>query len=146
MVEQNAQGAGEKEASHRIVSDKFKMVDKPLDFSFLKLDNINSLIKEPQRSGTRKPIPEDEDEEDTKKNENLPAAAETDKHEEAKEKDKERIIKAPQTNEIQKILTNNNISLMTNKNNFASNKRSEDAKVETKKKIVITKETQILFL
>jgi hypothetical protein len=30
---------------------------------------------------------------------------------------------------------------MTNKNNFASNKRSEDAKVETKKKIVVTKET-----
>jgi hypothetical protein len=76
----------------------------------------------------------------------LPAATETDKHEEAKEKDKERVIKAPQTNEIQKILTNNNISLMTNKNNFSANKRNEDAKVETKKKIVITKETQILFL
>jgi hypothetical protein len=35
---------------------------------------------------------------------------------------------------------------MTNKNNFANNKRADDAKVEAKKKIVITKETQILFL
>jgi hypothetical protein len=70
MVEQNAK-TQEKE-SNRIVSDKFKMVDKPLDFSFLKLDNINSLIKEPCRGGLRKPIPEDEDEEDTKKNDNLP--------------------------------------------------------------------------
>ena len=68
MVEQNAQAAGEKEASNRIVSDKYKMVGKPLDFSFLKLDNINSLIKEPCRGGMRKPIPEDEDEEERSNN------------------------------------------------------------------------------
>ena len=71
------------------------MVDKPLDFSFLKLENVVSLIKEPCRGGKRKPIPEDDDEEDTKIKDNLPTATETDKHEDAKEKDKERVIKAP---------------------------------------------------
>jgi len=39
----------------------------PLDFSFLKLQEVQSLRKENPRAGKRKPIEKDEDEEDTKK-------------------------------------------------------------------------------
>jgi len=42
----------------------------PLDFSFLKLENIEALKKEEPRSGKRKPIEESDDEEEQKKNEN----------------------------------------------------------------------------
>jgi len=39
----------------------------PLDFSFLKLQEVQSLRKERPRAGKRKPIEKDEDEEDQKK-------------------------------------------------------------------------------
>lgn len=41
---------------------------QPLDFSFLKLQDVQSLKKERPRAGKRKPIEKDEDEEDAKKN------------------------------------------------------------------------------
>ena len=40
----------------------------PLDFSFLKLEDVLSLRKKRPRGGKRKPIEKDEDEEDGKKN------------------------------------------------------------------------------
>jgi len=43
---------------------------KPLDFSFMKIDNVNKLRKEHARGGLRKEIVQSEDEEDAKKNEN----------------------------------------------------------------------------
>ena len=39
----------------------------PIDFSFLKLQDVQSLRKERPRAGKRKPIEKDEDEEDSKK-------------------------------------------------------------------------------
>jgi len=43
------------------------MLAKPLDFSFLKINNIAILKKEDCRSGKRKKIPESDEEEDAKK-------------------------------------------------------------------------------
>ena len=44
-----------------------KAVAKPLDFSFLKIDNIHKLKQELPRGGRRKPIIESDDEEESKK-------------------------------------------------------------------------------
>lgn len=79
------------------------MLAKPLDFSFLKINNILILKKEDCRSGKRKKIPESDEEEDAKKDTNAPVVEEN-KQDEAKEKEKERVIKAPQTNAISSLL------------------------------------------
>jgi len=57
-------------AQETVVKSSYTVSDKPLDFSFLKLTEINQLKKEMQRSGKRKPIAESEEEDDVKKNEN----------------------------------------------------------------------------
>lgn len=44
--------------------------DKPLDFSYLKLQDVFALRKEKARAGHRKPVEKEEDEEDTKKESN----------------------------------------------------------------------------
>lgn len=80
------------------------MLAKPLDFSFLKINKIMDLKKENCRgNGKRKPIPASDEEEDTKKDTNV-AVVEENKQDEAKEKEKERVIKAPQTNAISSLL------------------------------------------
>ena len=79
--------------------------DKPLDFSFLHLQDVVSLRKErPRPGGKRKPIEKDDDEEDTKKND-LNGLAGEDKGEggDAKDKKENLIIKntsIPQVNTI----------------------------------------------
>jgi hypothetical protein len=112
----------------------------------LKIANILDLRKEPCREpgSKRKTPPLSDEEEDAKKDTNAPVVEEN-KQDEAKEKEKERVIKAPQTNAISALLTTNNVSLMANKGNFASRK-SEDTKVEAKKKIVVREECRTLFL
>ena len=70
-----------------------------------------------------------------KQNEQVQQSIE-EKHEEQKEKVTERTIKAPQTNTIAQILMTNNISLTSKSTSFAGRK-AEDAKVETKKKMVV---------
>lgn len=60
---------------------------KPLDFSFLKLTDIAQLRKEVQRGGNRKKIPESDDEEDMKKNENANPIAQLDASEDRKEQE-----------------------------------------------------------
>lgn len=141
MVEGNAKAT--ESADTRIIAS-YKAVAKPLDFSFLKIDNIHKLKQELPRSGKRKPVIESDDEEESKKNENVVASTE-EKHEDIKEKEKERIVKAPQTSQIAVILATNNVSLTNNKNTFAGRK-NEDTKVEAKKKIVVQEETVTLFL
>jgi len=51
---------------------------------------------------------------------------------------KERVIRAPQTQQINQILMNNNISLQNSKNPMGGRK-VEETKTETKKKIIIHK-------
>jgi len=55
------------------------------------------------------------------------------------------VIKAPQTQQINSILLNNNISLQS-KQGPMGGRKVEEAKTETKKKIVVRKQTQSLFL
>ena len=62
---------------------------KPLDFSFLKLQDVLSLKKERPREGKRKPIEKDEDEEDSKNKDLNPALedkGDADKPKDEKEK------------------------------------------------------------
>ena len=49
------------------VTASYKVSSKPLDFSFLKIVDVAQLRKEVARGGTRRPIPESDDEEDMKK-------------------------------------------------------------------------------
>jgi hypothetical protein len=49
---------------------------QPLDFSFLKLQDVQALKKERPRAGVRKPIEKEEDEEDSKKEQSGPAVEE----------------------------------------------------------------------
>ena len=56
----------EQQADQRIIADH-KSNAKPLDFSFLQIENIEGLKKLGPRSGLRRPIPESDDEEEDKK-------------------------------------------------------------------------------
>ena len=49
---------------------KIEHFGQPLDFSFLKLEDVLSLRKKRPRGGKRKPIEKDEDEDDGKKGDN----------------------------------------------------------------------------
>lgn len=94
---------------------KYTISGRPLDFSFMKIDNIAKLRKENERGGLRKPIVQSEDEEDAKKNENGggPASEENAQEVTQAAEPKEKIIRAPQTQQINQILLNNNISLQS---------------------------------
>ena len=94
---------------------RYTISGKPLDFSFMKIDNIAKLRKENERGGLRKPIVQSEDEEDAKKNENGggPASEENAAEVTQAAEPKEKIIRAPQTQQINQILLNNNISLQS---------------------------------
>jgi hypothetical protein len=58
---------------------------------------------------------------------------------------KEIIIRAPQTQAITQIIANHNVPLQPLKNAMGSRK-TEDQKVEAQKKMIVKKQTRILFL
>lgn len=90
----------------------YSMAGKPLDFSFMRIQTVAQLRKEHARGGIRKEIVQSDDEEDAKKNENQGPANEENAQEETKAKvETEKVIRAPQTQQINSILLNNNISL-----------------------------------
>jgi hypothetical protein len=60
----------------------------PIDFSFLKLQDVQSLRKERPRAGKRRPIEKDEDEEDTKKGDQPVVNGDEKEGEKAKEGEK----------------------------------------------------------
>ena len=76
---------------------------------------LSELRKENERGGLRKPIVLSEDEEDAKKNENGdgPASEENAQEVTTAQEPREKIIRAPQTQQINQILLNNNISLQS---------------------------------
>ena len=85
--------------------------DKPLDFSYLKLQNIDALKKERPRDGHRKPVEKEEDEEDTKKESNNQLI---DEAEGEKKEDKTQevvVVRAQHANAISDILAKNSTSL-----------------------------------
>ena len=70
---------------------------------------------------------------------------ETEKVEEEQKKEhKEIVIRAPQSQQITKILAEHNIQL--NNKNQIGGRKTEEQKTETTKKIVVRKQTQSLFL
>ena len=72
----------------------------PLDFSFLKLQDVQSLKKERPRAGKRKAIEKDEDEEDAKNKDMIAPGDDKldgDKPKEEKEKGVVQIVKAGNT-------------------------------------------------
>ena len=60
-------GSQEQQAADQRIMAGHKTSAKPLDFSFLAIEDIGGLIKLGPRSGVRKPIPESDDEEEEKK-------------------------------------------------------------------------------
>lgn len=64
--------------------------------------------------------------------------------EETKKEHKEYVIRAPQSQQITKILAEHNIQL--NNKNQIGGRKTEEQKAETTKKIVVRKVTQSLFL
>lgn len=78
-------------------------------------------------------------------NENVQQLADTDKvEEETKKEQKEIVIRAPQSMQITKIITEHNIQL--NNKNQIGGRKTEEQKAETSKKMVVNKVTQSLFL
>ena len=88
---------------------------KYLIINFFVLLFLSELRKENERGGLRKPIIMSEDEEDAKKNENGdgPASEENAQEVTTAQEPREKIIRAPQTQQINQILLNNNISLQS---------------------------------
>ena len=62
-----ARGKRWKPQSEATMPGKIEHFGAPLDFSFLKLQDVASLRKKRPRAGKRKPIEKDEDEDDVKK-------------------------------------------------------------------------------
>ena len=103
------------------------------------------LRKENARGGIRKPIPQDDEEEENKKDTNGPALVDAEATEEKDNKEQETVIRAPLSQQINVILQNSNISLSQNKNQPLGRK-NEDTKAEAQKKMVIRTQTTSLFL
>lgn len=105
----------------------------PLDFSFLKLQDVQSLKKERPRAGKRKAIEKDEDEEDAKNKDLNPALGEDkidgDKPKEEKEKGVVGIVKASHVPAIHTLQSNHYVSLQQTKNAIGGRKL-EDGKEE----------------
>lgn len=117
----------------------------PLDFSFLKLQDVQALAKERPREGRRKPIQkDDEDEEKAKETQNL--ALEENQDEKKDEKTLETVIsRAGHMPQIADILTKNFTSLKDTKN-LLGGRKQEDGKEEQKRQKEINYEVNSLFL
>ena len=74
-----------------------------------------------------------------------PANEENAQEEQKTQEPKERVIRAPQSTQLQQILLNNNISFAS-KQGPMGGRKVEEAKTETKKKIIIKKTTNSVFL
>lgn len=85
----------------------------PLDFSFLKLQDILALKKERQRAGKRKEIEKDEDEEDAKKGDQLAVNDDKDNGDKPKEQREAgvTVTKASHIPDISNLLSKNNAPL-----------------------------------
>ncbi|CDW82522.1 leucine-rich repeat-containing protein 51-like [Stylonychia lemnae] len=148
MQSQTLSNSIQKRTASLVTGQVIKVSGNPLDFSFLKLQNIESLKKEEPRSGKRKPIEESEDEEDQKKNENLlnpQLDAEKQDQDKQMNQQKETSIKANMAQQINSLLANNNISLQANKNQMLGRK-NEDTKVEAKRKKLVNVQCTSIFL
>ena len=122
-------------------------IGPPLDFSFLKLQDVLCLKKERERGGKRKPIEKDEDEEDTKKNDQLAALDDKDNGDKLKDQREAgpNIVKANHIPDIQNLLAKNAVTLNTTKNTMGGRK-VDDGKEETQRKKKIEYHVNSLLL
>lgn len=109
------------------------------------------MKREEGRGGKRKPIVEEE-EEDVKKDENVEHKAadlEAKEEDDAKKPHEEKIIRAPQTQAVTKILAEHNTTMNQSKGAaHTGNVAGQSAEVAAKsqKKLIVRKETTSLFL
>lgn len=109
---------------------KIEHFGAPLDFSFLKLQDVVSLRKKRPRAGKRKPIEKDEDEDDVKKDNGGAVLNEDGADGEQKDQKKDLTIKANYIPQINTILANHSISLQATKNGMLGGRKPEDGKEE----------------
>lgn len=91
---------------------KIEHFGEPLDFSFLKLQDVLSLRKKRPRAGKRKPIEKDEDEDDVKKNDSGNAInGDADHDGDKPDQKKDLVIKNQSVPQVLAIMANHSISL-----------------------------------
>ncbi len=118
----------------------------PLDFSFLKLQDVIALAKERPRAGKRIAIEKDEDEEEGKKDSGAALAAEDKGDGEAKEGKTSMVIKNTAVPQVANILQNHSISLSVQKNGMMGGRKQDDGNVEAarKKELEFTRTSLLL--
>uniref|UniRef100_A0A7S3FUK3 Leucine-rich repeat-containing protein 51 n=1 Tax=Strombidium rassoulzadegani TaxID=1082188 RepID=A0A7S3FUK3_9SPIT len=136
-----------KPQSQATVEGKIDHFGTPLDFSFLKLQDVQSLRKETPRAGKRKPIEKEDDEEDAKKGDALNALNE-DKLDGDKPKDSKEtmIIRNIQVPSIVNILATHSVSLQATKVGMIGSRKQDDGKEESQRKKEINYSVNSLFL
>ena len=126
---------------------KIQHYGPPLDFSFLKLQDVQSLRKERPRAGKRKPIEKDEDEEESKKGDAAAANGDDkDLGEKAKEVKESQVVKNTSVPAVNQILAQYSVSLSAAKNGLMGGRKPEDGKEEQKKKKEIVYSVNSLLL
>lgn len=121
-----------KPRSQATIPGKIEHHGPPLDFSFLKLQDVQSLRKENPRSGVRKPIEKDDEEEDGKDNYIPNAVNGDDKFEGDKPKDVNQVYTVRNTSvpAINDILQKYTTSLQNTKPGMVGARKTEDGKEE----------------
>ena len=127
---------------------KIEHAGEPLDFSFLKLQDVNSLRKERPRAGKRKPIEKDEEEEDSKKGENRDLLNGEDKldGDKPKEHKESLVVRNTSVPQINNILSNFSVSLTASKVGVMGARKQEDGKEEYQRRKEITYYVNALLL
>lgn len=106
----DAKGRRWKPQSDATMPGKIEHFGAPLDFSFLKLQDVASLRKKRPRAGKRKPIEKDEDEDDVKKDQ-AGAVNLEDPDGEKSDVKKDLVIKNQTIPAVNSILQNHNVPL-----------------------------------
>ena len=106
----------------------------PLDFSFLKLQDVGSLVKERPRAGKRIPIPKEEDEEETKKEAGAALAADEKGEGEAKEGKTVQVIRNQAVPQVSNFLQNFSNSLTAQKGGIAGGRKADEGNEEAARK------------
>ena len=126
---------------------KINHAGPPLDFSFLKLQDVQSLRKERPRAGKRKPIEKDDDEEDNKKGDqgalNGDEKGDGDKPKEHKES---MIVRNQAVPQVNSILANFSVSLQASKNGMMGARKVDDGKEEARRKKEVSYHVNSLLL
>jgi len=125
-----ARGKRWKPQSEATMPGKIEHFGAPLDFSFLKLQDVASLRKKRPRAGKRKPIEKDEDEDDVKKDQAGAVLNGDDPDGDKPDQKKDLVIKNQTIPAVNSILQNHNVPLQATKNGLMGGRKQEDGKEE----------------